>query len=118
MADRLLIQDLVADCRIGLFEWEQERAQKIWIDLEMPINAAAAAERDDVDATVDYGRLVRVVKEHVERRPYRLLETLAEELAALVLEQFHLGQVTVRIKKRAVPGIDYAAVEVTRQAPQ
>lgn len=116
MADRLVIHDLAADCRVGVFDWEQERPQTIWIDLELPIDAAAAAERDDVGATIDYSRLVGAVRQRVEQRPYRLLETLAEDVAGLVLEGFHAESVTVRVKKRSLPGVDYAAVELTREA--
>lgn len=117
MADRLVIHDLLADCRIGVFDWEREQAQQLWVDLELAIDATAAAERDDVTATVDYGRLVTVVRQYAQDKTFRLLETLAEELASLILEQFETAAVTVRVKKRALPGVDYAAVELTRRAP-
>ena len=116
MADKLLIHDLVAECRIGIHEWEQAKPQQVWIDLELGIDAAQAAARDDVAATIDYGRLVTVVKQHAQRKPFRLLETLAEEVAALILTEFCTPEVTVRVKKRALPGIDHAAVELTRKA--
>lgn len=116
MADRLLIHDLVAECRIGVHDWEQATPQQVWIDLELGIDAAQAASHDDVADTIDYGRLVTAVKQHVQRKPFRLLETLAEELASLLLTEFATPEVTVRVKKRALPGIDYAAVELSRKA--
>jgi dihydroneopterin aldolase len=116
MADRLTIQGLTAECRVGVTPQEQEHPQTIWIDLEVPINAAAAAERDDVEATIDYAALASAVRQRVEQRPYRLLETMAEEVASVALDGFHAESVTVRIKKRALPGLDYAAVELTRHA--
>lgn len=116
MADRLIIHELAAECRVGVTPQEQDHPQTIWIDLEVPVNAGAAAERDDVDATVDYAGLTNTVRQHVEQRPYRLLETMAEDVAGVVLEGFHTEYVTVRVKKRALPGIDYAAVELTRHA--
>jgi dihydroneopterin aldolase len=118
MADRLTIQGLAAECRVGVTLQEQERPQTVWIDLEVPINAAAAAERDDVEATIDYAALAAAVRQHVEQRPYRLLETMAEDVASVVLDGFHAESVTVRIKKRALPGIDHAAVEMTRHSAQ
>ncbi len=114
MPDRLVIHDLKAECRIGAFDWERERPQPIWIDLELAIDAAKAARRDDVQAAVDYGHLVTSVKGLAEGKTYQLLETLAEDVAALVLEEFRVPQVRVQVKKRALPGIDYAAVEVER----
>ncbi len=114
MPDKLVISDLVTECTIGVHEWEQAQLQNIWIDLELEINAAQAASRDDVHATVDYGRLVTAVKQHVQRKSFHLLETMTEGIAALILKEFPTSRVMVRVKKRALPGVDYAAVEITR----
>ena len=88
MADKLLICKLAARCRLGVFEWEQANPQDVWIDLELAIRAAKAARRDDVKEAVDYARLVTAVKQLVEQTPYRLMETMAEEIAALILKEF------------------------------
>ena len=114
MADTLSIQDLEAACRLGVHEWEQDAPQAIWIDLELAIDASRAAAHDDVREAIDYARLVAAVKERAQAQAYRLLETMAEAIAADVLRQFETSQVRVRVKKRALPGIGYAAVEVVR----
>ncbi len=114
MADHLIIRELVAECRLGVSEAEQEKPQPVWIDLELEIDAARAARRDAVSDAVDYAALASAVKRVVGDKPYHLLETLAEDVAALILERFATEQVFVRIKKRALPGIDYAAVEIVR----
>ena len=116
MSDRLLIQDLAVEARIGVFEWEQEKPQTIWIDLELVVDAARAAATDDVAAAIDYVKLVDAAKEVAQQGSYRLLETLADRMAAMILQAFETPCVRVRIKKRAVEGIDYAAVEVERTA--
>ena len=115
MPDTLIIKDLVAECRIGVYDWEQRTPQNVWIDVELAIDAAKAAASDDVQAAVDYGRLVTTIKQHVQHKPFGLLETMADTLAALILKAFPAPQVTIRIKKRALPGVDYAAVEITRR---
>ena len=116
MPDKLIIKDLTASCRIGVFEWEQQTPQPIWVDLELAIDASRAAAKDDLHDAIDYGRLVTAVKQHAEHHRFRLLETLAEGIAQLVLKEFNAPQVLVRVKKRALPGVDYAAVEVVRGA--
>lgn len=116
MPDRLIINELVATCRIGVLEEEQAKPQTVWIDLELAIDAAKAAAHDDVTDAVDYARVVASVKRLVEEKSYRLLETMAEEVAALILKEFSIPHVMVRVKKRALAGIDYAAVEITRRA--
>lgn len=114
MADKLIIHELTAQCRIGVTEAERANPQTLWLDLELEIDAAKAAMRDDVTAAVDYAELVVEVARFVESRPFHLLETVAEEIASLILKQFDTPEVVVRVKKRALPGIDYAAVEVVR----
>ena len=116
IADTLIIQDLAVDCRLGVHEWEQAAPQAIWIDLELAIDASRAAAHDDVREAVDYARLIAAVKARAQAQGYRLLETMAEGIAAEILQQFGVSQVRVRVKKRALPGIGYAAVEVVRAA--
>ena len=113
--DRLLIKDLVVETTIGVYDWEQAHPQKLWIDLELSIDAATAAARDDMSAAIDYGRLVTAVTQHLHRKKFRLVETVAEEVATLILKEFSTPEVTVRVKKRALPMIEYAAVELTRR---
>ena len=114
MSDKLIIHGLTAQCRIGLTEEERASAQTVWVDLELSIDAAKAAERDDVRDAVDYAELVSAVRRCAEGRPVALLETLAEELAGLVLHEFQTPQVLVRVTKRALPGIEAATVEIQR----
>ena len=116
MADILRIQDLAAECRIGVTEEERAAPQTIWVDLEVAIDAARAAARDDVRSTVDYAALVGSVRELAQGRPYQLLETIAEEVASLVLGESGTSWVRVQVRKRALPGIGYAAVAVERAA--
>ena len=116
MADTLRIQDLAAECRIGVTEEERAAPQTIWVDLEVAIDAARAAARDDVRSTVDYAALVGSVRELAQGRPYQLLETIAEEVASLVLGESGTSWVRVEVRKRALAGIGYAAVAVERTA--
>jgi dihydroneopterin aldolase len=114
MADTLTIHDLKSECRLGVYDWEREKPQPVWIDLELPIDASRAAARDDVRDALDYARLVTMVTTAVRQKPYALLETLAEELAEVVLREFRVAAVRVRVKKKALPGMDYAAVDIER----
>ena len=115
--DKLIIDGLQASCRIGVTDAERAKPQTVWVDLELVIDAASAAARDGVQHAVDYARLVDAVARRIQQGPVNLLETLAERIAADVLKEFPTPRVTVRVKKRALPGIDHAAVEITRQNP-
>ncbi len=115
MADRLIIHELTAQCRIGVTEAERANPQTLWLDLELEIDAAKAAMRDDVSAAVDYAELVAHVARFLQSRSFQLLETVAEEVASLILKQFDTPEVIVRVKKRALPRIESATVEVVRK---
>lgn len=116
MADRLIIAELEVACRLGVLERERESPQPVWIDLELAIDAARAARSDDVAKAVDYAALVESVKDVAQGRAYRLMETLAEAVAARVLEGYDTPRVRVQVRKRALAGIGYAAVEIRRAA--
>jgi dihydroneopterin aldolase len=116
MADTLRIQDLAVPCRIGVTEQERATPQTLWLDVELPVDAAAAAARDDMGRTVDYARLAGAVSSLVQDSSYRLLETVAERTAELVLREFAAARVRVEVRKKALAGIGYAAVAVERVA--
>ncbi len=116
MADRLILHDITTECRLGVFDWERDKPQRIWVDVELEIDASKAAARDDVRDAVDYARLVSLVQRTAQAQPYRLLETLAERMAQAILKACRAPAVRLQIKKRALEGIDYAAVEIERRA--
>mgnify|MGYP000150300639 CR=1 FL=1 len=113
--DTLSINGLKTSCRIGTTEQEQRHPQEVMIDLEIAINAAAAAKTDDVRDAVDYAAIVGDVKELAEEAPFTLMETLAEEIASMLLEEFGTDGVRVRVSKKALAEIDSASVEIERE---
>ena len=115
MPDTLRIHNLLASSRIGLTAQERKRPQRVWIDLEIEIDARRAAAADDVRRTVDYARLVALIRRHLRQRAVNLLETVAEDLARLVLRMSAAPRVRIEIRKRALAGIAYAAVSVSRR---
>lgn len=116
MADRLILSEIAVECRLGIYEWEQKTPQTVWIDVELAIDASKAAAKDDFTQAVDYAALVAAVREHAQQKPVKLMETLAERTAALVLKQFGGAWVRVKVKKKALAGLGFAAVDVSRLA--
>lgn len=105
----------MVSCRLGVFEWERRRPQRVWIDLELPIDAKRAASRDALEEALDYAGLVTEVRRRIRGRAYRLMETLAEDVAAFILRSLRLRWVRVRVTKRALVGIESASVEILRR---
>ena len=114
MPDKLIIHDLATECRLGVYDWEKKKPQPVLIDVELAIDARKAAKSDAMRDAVDYAALVNLIKTTAAERAYNLLETLADRLADKIIQQFS-SEVVVRVKKRALPGIGYAAVEVQRR---
>ncbi len=114
MADTLILHEIAVECRLGVYGWEQERPQPVEIDLTLAIDAAAAAQRDALEDALDYAALVQAVKSTAEGKAYHLMETLAEAVAACVLTSFRVPSVGVTVRKRSLPGIEYAAVMIER----
>ena len=116
MNDRLILHHIKTQCRLGVSEWEQENPQTVWIDLELDIDAKAAAATDAIEKSVDYAQVVLMINEITGAKPYKLIETLAEVIASSILERFSTKTVKARVQKRALPGLDHAAVEIIRSS--
>jgi dihydroneopterin aldolase len=115
MADRLILQDIEVECRIGTTEQERASAQPLRIDVAIAIDAAQIAAQDQVQGALDYARVVERVRAICASKEFNLLETLADRLADALLWEARAKSVQVCVKKRALAGIGYAAVEVERR---
>ncbi len=115
-ADRILIHGLELPVRIGVPEEERAAWQTLRADLELRLRGRVESFGDDLAATVDYDAVAKKARALAAERPRRLLETLAGELAALLLQNQALTGVTVTLRKRILPGVDDVAVRLTRES--
>ena len=110
------LKGLRIDCVVGVYAFERERTQPIVMNIELDYDIAAPAQSDAVAEAVDYDGVATVVTELIQRRQYRLIETMAEETAAVLFE--HHGSVqTVRLeirKPEAVPAAECSFVRLKR----
>jgi 7,8-dihydroneopterin aldolase/epimerase/oxygenase len=97
--DRLFLRGLEVDCIIGFIDWERRVPQKVVIDLELPVDCARAAVQDSVKDTTDYKSIAKRVLAFVGASEFHLVETLAQRLADLLLEEFGLSWVRLTINK-------------------
>lgn len=97
--DKIFLTGLSTEAVIGIFDWEREVRQKIEIDLEMSVDVATAADRDAIEATLNYKSVAKEVLALVEASRFQLVETLAEHVARLVLTGFAVEHVRVTVHK-------------------
>jgi dihydroneopterin aldolase len=99
MTDRIFLRDLRTEVIIGIFDWERRVKQTISIDLEIPADVRRAAATDRIEDTVNYKALAKRVLSFVEASECQLVETLAERVALLLLEEFDLDWVRLTLNK-------------------
>ncbi len=98
--DRVFLRELAVECIIGFLEWERMVKQTVYFDIEVPVDCRRAARNDDVAETLDYKRLSQVVAGFVGASEFKLVETLAERTAQLILTEFEIPWVKLTLNKR------------------
>jgi dihydroneopterin aldolase len=97
--DRIFLRGLTAECIIGFIDWERRVKQTVVVDLELPVDCRHAAMTDEVADTVDYKKVAKRVLAFIEASEFKLVETLAQRLALLILEEFPLEWIRLSINK-------------------
>ncbi len=97
--DIVYIRDLRIDTIIGIYDWERQVRQTVSIDLEMATDIRQAAATDDIQFALNYKAVSKRLISYVEGRNALLVETLAEELAKLIREEFTVPWLRLRLSK-------------------
>lgn len=97
--DIIYINDLRVDTVIGIYDWERRIRQTVSVDLELAADIRRAASSDDIADTINYKAVAKRVLAFIRESEFRLVETLAERIAAIVLNEFNVGWVRVRLNK-------------------
>jgi dihydroneopterin aldolase len=116
MADRIRICDLEVFFRVGVPEAERASPQRLTITLELHRDFAAATARDDLSQTIDYSAVARRLRALGQDRQWRLIESLAVEIAEILQTEFDAQRVDVEVKKFILPEARYVSVAVQRPA--
>ena len=113
--DIIYINDLRIDTVIGVFEWERRIRQAVIFDIEMAADVRRAASSDRIEDTLDYKAVAKRVIAFVGESDFQLVETLAERVAAIILKEFHVAWVRLRVNKQgAVRGARDIGVVIER----
>ena len=114
--DTVFIRGLRLRVVIGVFEWERRIKQTVMLDVEAATDIKEASQSDRLERAIDYKALAYRLKEFAESKSFALLETLAEQLAAIVLRE-HPAAVSVKItldKPHAVRHAQTVGVAIER----
>ncbi len=97
--DTVFLHELKVEPIIGIWGWERKIRQTVSIDLEMGADIRRAAETDSIDDTLNYKAISKRVQQFVAESEFQLVETMAEKIAELVLKEFKVPSIQVRVSK-------------------
>ncbi|MCP0913148.1 MULTISPECIES: dihydroneopterin aldolase [Legionella] len=95
--DKLDITGLAVATKIGIHPWEQQILQRLLIDISIPVDISNC--RNELANTIDYDQVCQQVTDYLKSKPFSLIETVAEEIAQLIKQEFYVSQLTVRVSK-------------------
>ncbi len=115
--DKVIIRDMQVYAYHGALPEENVLGQNFFISLEMSLPLKEAGMNDDLTKGVSYAEVYERVEKQAKENTFKLIETLAERTAKLVVEEFPVESVKVTVRKpqAPIPGqFDYVAVEIER----
>mgnify|MGYP003583228953 CR=1 FL=1 len=113
--DHVFIEGLEIEALIGIYDWERRIRQTLVFDLEMAFDNRVPATTDAIDDTLNYKAVSKRIIEYVSQSDFGLVETLAENVAKIVLTEFGVKRVRLKLSKPgAVRGARAVGVMIER----
>jgi len=113
--DIVYISDLRIETIIGIYNWEREIRQVVSIDLEMSADNRKPAATESIDDALNYKAVAKRLIQFVEESEFQLVETLAERIAEIILEEFAVDWLRLKLgKPGAVTGSKEVGVIIER----
>jgi FolB domain-containing protein len=114
MEDKIFIKNLVVPCRVGVPDRERGRRQDVIVDAYIFLDLREAGIADDLDKTVSYSEIRQEIFEFASRGEFRLLESIAEGIASLLLKSSAARMVKIRVSKKKYSKSPKIGIEITR----
>ena len=96
---KILIKDLILDLKLGYFDFEKEKDQKVKFSLEVNYQDKKPSNDKDLKSIVNYDKIVRLIKKLVKNKHYNFLETLAEDVFDVLFKDKRIDKITLQIEK-------------------
>ncbi len=116
--DRILLHDVCLTVSLGVPVAERSRTQEVFLDVDLDFDTRPAGLSDDIRETIDYSAVLHTVHRVATSRPYALVESMVEHIAAAILGEFPVEEVCLRLRKPAAlkaKSVGYAAVQIVRR---
>ena len=114
--DTIFLSGLTTECIIGIWDWERRVRQKVVVDIEMAADIRRAAATASIDDTLDYKRVSKRLLQFIGDSQFQLVETLTERIAEIVVREFDVTWVRVRLNKQgAIRGARDVGIQIERR---
>lgn len=115
--DHVFIEGLEIEALIGIYDWERRIRQTLVFDIDMAFDNRVPAASDAIEDTLNYKAVSRRIVDYVSQSDFGLVETLAERVAAIILDEFGVRSVRLKLSKPgAVRGARAVGVTIVRTA--
>lgn len=113
--DTIFLSEVKVQTKLGVPEWERTTPQTVLLDIEINYDLSRACQSDAIEDTIDYGLVVRRIRETLAEHSFQLVEKLAEHVCQLIIKEFDAEAVKIRVAKPAIlPGLKALGVEIKR----
>jgi 7,8-dihydroneopterin aldolase/epimerase/oxygenase len=113
----ITIVDLEVFYRVGISDEERAKPQRLLLTLDIKFDFSSAALSGRIGRTIDYYELSQRLLRLGETRNWRLIESVATDVADKIITEFRPENVTVEVKKFSIPEARYVSVSLTKQRP-
>jgi dihydroneopterin aldolase len=98
--DKIFLTGLTVECIVGVWEWERQVKQAVVLDIEMAADIRKAAASEKLDDTIDYKKVSKRLQSFIAESKFQLVETLTERIAEIIVREFHVSWVKVKLNKQ------------------
>ncbi|MDO6782531.1 dihydroneopterin aldolase [Neptunomonas phycophila] len=113
--DIVFVEGLQIETVIGIYDWEREIRQRVVLDLELGTDIKLAAQTEEIDNTLNYKAVCDRLIEFVQESEFLLVETMAEEIASLLMREFSVSWLALKLAKPdAIPAAAAVGVKIER----
>ena len=99
---KILINELILDLKLGYYDFEKVKAQKVKFSLEIDYEDKKPTNDKDIKSIVNYGTVVKLIKNLVKKKHYNFLETLAEAVFDELFKDKRIGKIMLKIEKMEI----------------
>ena len=96
---KILINDLILDLKLGYYDFERDKSQKVKFSLEIYYEDKKPTNDKDIKSIVNYGQVVKLISKLTKNKHYNFLETLAEDVFDVLFKDKRIGKITLKIEK-------------------